>query len=933
MTTHPRTVSLLLARASLLVVALGFTLAGLWSANDLWGQDPAKPPAAQKKPRAEEEEDAPKTPPKKKPRVEEEEDTPKAKPKRKVIQVEDEDEPKAKPGPNRPAAPVSGDLKQLARQTRHKGARQLFEELAVPHDQIVFKRLERVTSNQGAIRQDEDVEPIPVYLGIDPTRFRKRLMVQPLTSDGKRATPFSPDLARIQYVRPYERIAEDKVREFLKQAYDNEPRNKDTYLSRFDMLTIAEQALAAVLRWHESALQTGQRDGSDEWKSIEAELRKQLLDEVLLPQMKVLTQNKDWDQALALLRRLAVSYTSDDDRKRIARPVADMLQSALKDPTASEDSKQQTRRRLQQLELEFPGNPVFQPITKDLRAAAESLLEDAKKLAADKSDPKKVQEARRLLERAAEIWPQLPELRAFRLELSEEHPVLRVGVRGPLPKYLSPAMACTDTEKRIVEMLFEGLVKVGLDDSGIFRYRLGLAEYRPSVKPLGRQFELPRNAEWSNHQRIDSGDIRFTVNLLKKGVGVGRSCAWGQMLDKVEVKGDPYRVTLRLNQGYLDPLALMTFKIVPRDQQVDTAKFAENPVCSGPFVPDLTRRSDERGHGCAFFVANPAYGARPGKRDLPRIQEIRLYSYTDAVKALRDNDLDLMLDLTAKEAGELAKRKDELQLTVPMPTTPNRRIYFLAINQSRLPDANLRKALAYAIDREKLLDEHFRGPLKGKGIHKALNGPFPAGSWACNPAEGKRKDGENQGLFDPDAASSLSKEPAVRKAIDEGSLKLKYPEGNPELAKALADLCEQVKKTTGIVLEPTPCDPYHLREDVELTQSYDLAYYYYDFPDETYWLWPLFGPPILADGESNLLKFANADIQTTLKAAMSYRDFDQVRKHLWTVHKSLNSQMPLIPLWQLDPLLAYHRSVKPAGLDPVLVFTNIEEWRLEAQAR
>lgn len=943
MTTHPRIASLLLARASLLVVALTFTLAGLWSASDLWGQDPGKPPSAQKKPRVEEEEDTPKAKPKKKPRVEEEEDAPKTKPKRKVIPVDD-DEPKTKQGPPRPAAPISGDLKQLAQQTRHKGARELFQELQVPHDQLIWKKLSRVTTNQGVTRHDEDVEPIPVYLGINPSRFTKNLMVQPLTSDWRQGKAYTPNLDSIDYVRPYERIAADKVKAFLKQAYDDNPRESADYLSRFDMLTIAEQALAAVLRWHESAVQTDQRKG-DEWKSIETELRKQLLDEILLPQMQVLTQNKDWDRALSLLRRLAVSYTNDEDRKRIARPVADMLRSALNDPTASVESQQQTRKRLQELEREFPGNPVFQPITKGLRADAERLLEAAreqKKLAAEKNDPKKLQQAMELLQRAEEIWPQLPELRAFRLELSQDHPILRVGVRGPLPKYLSPAMACTDTEKRIVEMLFESLVKVYPDEFGIFRYRPGLAEYRPRTVALGRQFELPRNAEWTycdperklrdKPKRIDASDIRFTVSLLQKGVGVGRSCAWGQMLDKPESKGDPYRVTIRLNQGYLDPLALMTFKILPHDERVDDEEFAVHPVCSGPFVLDPTRRSDENKRGCMFFVANPAYGARPSKRDLPRIQEIRFYSYTNAVEELRKNQLDLVLDLTAKEAAELAQAKDELQVTVPMPATPNRRIYFLAINQSKLPDANLRKALAYAIDREKLLDEHFRGPLKGKGIHKALTGPFPAGSWACNPAEGKRKDGENQGLFDPDGASSLSKEPSVRKIIDEGPLKLKYPEGNPELAKALADLCEQVKKTTGIALEPTPCPPSNLREDVELTQSYDLAYYYYDFPDETYWLWPIFGPPIRENGDSNLLRFTNPEIRNTLKAAMSYRDFDQVRKHLWTVHKSLNSQMPLIPLWQLDPLLAYHRSVKPTALDPVLVFTNIEEWHLNAAA-
>ena len=35
-----------------------------------------------------------------------------------------------------------------------------------------------------------------------------------------------------------------------------------------------------------------------------------------------------------------------------------------------------------------------------------------------------------LLNQAEETWPQLPGLHAYRLELAETHPVLRVGVRG-----------------------------------------------------------------------------------------------------------------------------------------------------------------------------------------------------------------------------------------------------------------------------------------------------------------------------------------------------------------------------------------------------------------------------------------------------------------------------------------------------------------------
>jgi ABC-type oligopeptide transport system substrate-binding subunit len=699
------------------------------------------------------------------------------------------------------------------------------------------------------------------------------------------------------------------------------------YLSRSDMLTAAEQALSAVLRWHESARQTGQREG-DEWASVESSLRKQLLDDVLLKQMELLAKAKDWDRVLALTRRLASSYTNNLDRERIARPVADMIKSDLINPTNSEEKKQETRKRLQELELEFPANRAFRPLSDGLRKDAASLLQRAKELGKDKD---KLAEVRELLHKAEETWPQLPELRAYKIELNAQHPVLRVGVRGPLPKHLSPAWACTDTERRAVEMLFESLVKLIPDEAGVFRYRPGLAEYRPKVVSLGRQFQLPRHATWSNGRPLDSGDIRFTLGLLKEGVGSGRSCAWGELLDKVEVTGDPFRMTLRMKQGYVDPLALMTFKVLPRNQPtaVDSEKFAENPVCSGPYFLDRSRQSDEDRRECVFFIANPAYGVRPGKHDMPRIQEIRFYTYQQSpVEEVLHSKIDLALDLTAEEADKLRQQADPSRITIrlPSPAAPNRRIYFLAINQRKLPDVVVRRALAHAINREKLLNTHFRGPL-GPKVHKALNGPFPAGSWACNPALTNRQNKNSLDLFDADKAKGLSRQAAT--AV-KGSLSLKYPEGDTALAEALKELCAQVKDTTGIVLELVPRDPCQLREDVELTQSYDLAYYHYDFPDETFWLWPLLGQSGRANADNrNFLNFTDDKIQFSLQNAMGYRDFAKVREYLQGLHEPLMNKMPLIPLWQLDPLLAYNQDVKPAALDPILVFTNIEEWRLQ----
>jgi peptide/nickel transport system substrate-binding protein len=591
-----------------------------------------------------------------------------------------------------------------------------------------------------------------------------------------------------------------------------------------------------------------------------------------------------------------------------------LLKKALDGVAYNDERLREARQRLRQLAAQFPGNQIIAPINDSLREQAKALYEEARRLGKDK---KTLQQAQDYLKQAEETWPELPGLRAYRIELSQSHPVLRVGVRE-LPRYLSPERACTDVELRAMELLFEGVVKLSPDESGALRYRAGLAEGRPGIVPLGRRFTLPRNARWSNDKELNAADVRTALrHWLEKPAG-----SWSagpDVLSAGEVGNDPYRVTLTLRQGYIDPLSLMTFKIVPEVPKGEAEHFALEPVGSGPFVYKKGR-SDDEGREFAAFVANPYYGTRAGKLGLPRIQEIRFYRSADPAKDFDQGKIDLALDLTAEQAAALKKRTDT---TVPLRTgVPNRRVYFLALNLRRpaLANADLRKALSLAIHREKLLDEHFRGAL-GKEVHKTLNGPYPAGSWACSPRVKGRGDGADP--YDPDLAKALlNNHPEARKGLGPVPLKLKYPEGDPALAKALGALRDQVRTHTGVEIQLEPRDPRELKADVELTQSFDLAYVHYDFPDETYSLAPLLGP-------GNVFDFKDPEVETILPEMKGHREFAKVQRGAQQLHDVVAREVPLVPLWQLDPLLAWHKTVRPVPLDPLLVFTDIDQWKLE----
>ena len=113
-----------------------------------------------------------------------------------------------------------------------------------------------------------------------------------------------------------------------------------------------------------------------------------------------------------------------------------------------------------------------------------------------------------------------------------------------------------------------------------------------------------------------------------------------------------------------------------------------------------------------------------------------------------------------------------------------------------------------------------------------------------------------------------------------------------------------------------------MREAVEQTHDYELAYYCYDFPDESYWLKPLLG------GE-NYLGYTGP-LLGKIESATTLRHFSQVQKYAHAIHRQLlEVEMPLIPLWQLDPLIAVRKGrVEMPPIDPQALFTRVEEWHV-----
>jgi ABC-type transport system substrate-binding protein len=432
------------------------------------------------------------------------------------------------------------------------------------------------------------------------------------------------------------------------------------------------------------------------------------------------------------------------------------------------------------------------------------------------------------------------------------------------------------------------------------RYRPVLASGRPELLPLGREFALARDAFWSDGTPVTSMDVRHTVDLLRKQGGLLESARLGE---------DPYHVRVMLTQGFHDPLAAMSFKVLPAAlERLDDAKFAAQPLGSGPFM--FQKRDKDQ----AIFAANPNY-RREGKTGLPRIREVRFFHSKDPATDFRLQRLHVLLD---PDAVTKVQGLDQVKTYA----LPNRRVYFLAVNHRRpaLENSEVRLALAQAVNRTKILDEVFRAGWKGdEKPHRPLNSPYPAGCWACPEPAGD--------MYNLSAAKVHAKK------AGSGKLTLKYPDGDARIAKA----CEQIRAQAveaGLDVRLEPRTPAQLRTDVESDHDYDVAYYHFDFTSEAYLLWPLFDPKAAGRSGSNFMGCKpDAELQSYFHTALGRRDFTEVKRQTHAIHNVFQMQMPFIPLWQLDTLIGLHDSVRtfpePRKLDPLAIFTDVERWEIK----
>jgi len=294
------------------------------------------------------------------------------------------------------------------------------------------------------------------------------------------------------------------------------------------------------------------------------------------------------------------------------------------------------------------------------------------------------------------------------------------------PLYINPILAQShiDADQDLSTLIFSGLLKY---DKNLELVPDLAEKYEISEDQKTYTFYLKDNAKWHDGQKLTASDVVFTILSIQNPdfkSPLFRSFE-GVKVEKV----DDYTVKFTLSEPYAAFLNVLTVGILPQHLWYDipplSAKLAvynQKPIGSGPYKFKSLIKEKSGVIKAYTLEKNKNYYAQE-----PYIDKIVFKFYPDydtAINALNNKEVQ-NLSYLPKEYLEKNKNKREINL-YNINLSQYTAIFFNQKNNEFLKDKDIREALSYAIDKNKIIED----VLQNQG--QIIDGPILPGFLGYN---------------------------------------------------------------------------------------------------------------------------------------------------------------------------------------------------------
>ncbi|PJE60034.1 MAG: hypothetical protein COU85_00425 [Candidatus Portnoybacteria bacterium CG10_big_fil_rev_8_21_14_0_10_44_7] len=298
----------------------------------------------------------------------------------------------------------------------------------------------------------------------------------------------------------------------------------------------------------------------------------------------------------------------------------------------------------------------------------------------------------------------------YYLSLTIEQPAVggqyTEGMLGS-PQYLNPALANNDIDRDLTRIIFSSLFKQDQNNN-----LTGDLADRYEIGDFGKIIDvwLKDNVVWHDGEKLTADDIIFTIKTIQDPAFKSplRPNLSGIEIEKI----DDYYLRFRLKTYYAPFLQNLTFGILPKHlwQNISASQFPLHelnlkPVGSGPFSFATIKKNKDGEIKSINLTAFADYFT--GR---PYLKNLTFNFYRDQETMLNDLNQGVIEGLNYISPSLLSTIKDRTALVPHILKLPRYFAVFLNQNQSTaLANRNVRLALNYATDKQKIVDQALQG--------------------------------------------------------------------------------------------------------------------------------------------------------------------------------------------------------------------------------
>ena len=452
------------------------------------------------------------------------------------------------------------------------------------------------------------------------------------------------------------------------------------------------------------------------------------------------------------------------------------------------------------------------------------------------------------------------------------------------PTSTDPRFATDATSSRINELIFDSLVKT--DRKGQFVGHLADLIERPSSTEL--VFHLKRGVRFSDGRELTSRDVVFTYNSILAPASMSPKRASLEELKSIEAPDD-YTIAMTTAHPYAPALEMATEGIVPAGTPLPSKENAAAPIGSGPFqMVAYARDEDMR------LERNPYYPHPPGaiRSILIKIvpdPTVRALELAEGVCDFSGNNIeyDVLPWLAAYKSLEISK-------------TPGTTYRYLSFNfrDPRLRDLRVRRAIAYAIDRNTIVNTILRS------TGRIATGMLSPENWAYESKV-------TTYTYDPQMARQLLDQAGYH-AGSNGMRGLRFEyKTTPEGAR-IGEVFQAMLKRVGIELTIRSLDFATYYADIQ-AGSFDLTSLQWVGINDPNSYYMVFDSKKTPPHGQNRGYYSNAAMDRLVEAGMSTVDSGARKEIYGQVQQLAAEELPYVSLWWVDNVAVMNRRL--AGFD------------------